>query len=174
MRVVRRITIHGIADIANESIGTVHVATFWRSGRTLFEHAPSRCQVSAQLVIPEQKQYRVEVCEDLLQQARNDLTFMSRIITGDENWNYGYDEENKPQSSYWKSLHSPRQKKAGQVRSAYSSFSLAFIRLCTVDSSDRITHTTAFDTPVVEHWLEREIAQCHHEGSTRPPQCGYF
>ena len=23
--------------------------------------------------------------------------------------------------------------------------------------TDRITHTTAFDTPVVEHWLEREI-----------------
>ena len=23
---------------------------------------------------------------------------------------------------------------------------------------DRITHTTAFVTPVVEHWLEREIA----------------
>ena len=29
----------------------------------------------------------------------------------------------------------------------------------------RITHTTAFVTPVVEHWLEREIAQwIHHEG----------
>ena len=24
------------------------------------------------------------------------------------------------------------------------------------------THTTAFVTPVVEHWLEREIAQCEH------------
>ena len=24
---------------------------------------------------------------------------------------------------------------------------------------DRIAHTTAFVTPVVEHWLEREIAQ---------------
>ena len=24
----------------------------------------------------------------------------------------------------------------------------------------RIQHTTAFVTPVVEHWLEREIAQC--------------
>ena len=23
--------------------------------------------------------------------------------------------------------------------------------------TDRITHTTAFVTPVVEHWLEREI-----------------
>ena len=25
--------------------------------------------------------------------------------------------------------------------------------------TDRITHTMAFVTPVVEHWLEREIAQ---------------
>ena len=25
--------------------------------------------------------------------------------------------------------------------------------------TDRITHTTVFVTPVVEHWLEREIAQ---------------
>ena len=32
--------------------------------------------------------------------------------------------------------------------------------------TDRIAHTTAFVTPVVEHWLEREIAQwVHHEGS---------
>ena len=25
--------------------------------------------------------------------------------------------------------------------------------------TDRMAHTTAFVTPVVEHWLEREIAQ---------------
>ena len=32
--------------------------------------------------------------------------------------------------------------------------------------TDRIIHTTAFVTPVVEHWLEREIAHwVHHEGS---------
>ena len=31
--------------------------------------------------------------------------------------------------------------------------------------TDRITHTMAFVTPVVDHWLEREIAQwVHHEG----------
>ena len=30
--------------------------------------------------------------------------------------------------------------------------------------TDRITHTMAFVTPVVEHWVEREIAQwVHHE-----------
>ena len=39
---------------------------------------------------------------------------------------------------------------------------------------DRIAHTTAFVTPVMEHWLEREIAQwvhthTHHEGSIRRP-----
>ena len=32
--------------------------------------------------------------------------------------------------------------------------------ICTIP--DRITHTTAFVTPVVEHWLEREIAQWVH------------
>ena len=31
--------------------------------------------------------------------------------------------------------------------------------------TDRTTHTTAFVTPVVEHWLKQEIAQwVHHEG----------
>ena len=33
---------------------------------------------------------------------------------------------------------------------------------------DRTAHTTAFVTPVMEHWLEQEIAQCVHlEGSFR-------
>ena len=36
--------------------------------------------------------------------------------------------------------------------------------------TDRIAHTTAFVTPVVEHWLEQEIVQwVHHEGSIRQP-----
>ena len=40
---------------------------------------------------------------------------------------------------------------------------------CTIP--DRIAHTTAFVTPVVEHWLEREIgSMCSpHEGSIRRP-----
>ena len=34
--------------------------------------------------------------------------------------------------------------------------------------TDRTTHTTAFVTPVVEHWLEREIAQWVHPMSVCP------
>ena len=42
--------------------------------------------------------------------------------------------------------------------------------ICTIP--DRITHTTAFVTPVVEHWLKREIAQWVHpmkDRSDDPP-----
>ena len=36
--------------------------------------------------------------------------------------------------------------------------------------TDKITHTMAFVTPVVEHWLEQEIDQwVRHEGSIRQP-----
>ena len=33
--------------------------------------------------------------------------------------------------------------------------------------TDKIRHTTAFVTPVVEHWLEREIAQWVHPMKNR-------
>ena len=38
--------------------------------------------------------------------------------------------------------------------------------------TDRITHTTAFVTPVVEHWLEREIAQWVHPMKDRSDRNG--
>ena len=38
--------------------------------------------------------------------------------------------------------------------------------------TDRITHTTAFVTPVVEHWLEREIAIVY--GSMYIPISNFF
>ena len=41
--------------------------------------------------------------------------------------------------------------------------------ICTIPQTV-IAHTTAFVTPVYEHWLEREIAQwVHHEGSFDDP-----
>ena len=50
------------------------------------------------------------------------------------------------------------------------SFRLAAMVLYMHYPTDRITHTTAFVTPVVQDWLEREIAQwVHHKGSTRRP-----
>ena len=38
---------------------------------------------------------------------------------------------------------------------------------------DRIAHTTSFVTPVVEHWLEREIAQWVHSMKDRSDNPSY-
>ena len=50
------------------------------------------------------------------------------------------------------------------------SFRLAATVLLYAPSTDRIAHTTAYITPVAEHWLEREITQwVHHERSIQRP-----
>ena len=41
-------------------------------------------------------------------------------------------------------------------------------------STDRIEHTTAFVTPVVEHWLQREIAQWVHTMKDRSDDPSYM
>jgi hypothetical protein len=46
----------------------------------------------------DQKQ-RVDVCTELCRLTSDNETFLSRTITGDESWVYGYDPEKKHQSS---------------------------------------------------------------------------
>jgi hypothetical protein len=84
-----------------------------------------------------QKQQCVSVWEELRQIATDDATFLSRVMTGDESWIYGYDPEAKQQSSQWENPNSPR---------ACSSFSLTSRGLFTNNSSwqakQSIPHTT--------------------------------
>ena len=65
-----------------------------------------------ELLTEQQKELCVEIAQDMLDCANNDLEFMKTIITGNETWVYGYDPESKFQSSQWKQLESPRPKKA--------------------------------------------------------------
>jgi histone-lysine N-methyltransferase SETMAR len=51
---------------------------------------------------------------------------LSRDITGDESWSYGYDPETKQQSSQWKSPNSQTPKKAQQVKSKVKSMLIIF------------------------------------------------
>ena len=66
------------------------------------------------LLKAKQKDNRVSVCTDLLDQAQNDANFMSSIITGDEYWVYGYDPETKQMSSQWST--STEESTAGEVQ----------------------------------------------------------
>jgi hypothetical protein len=84
--------------------------------------------ISPRILTADQKeqQQRVNVCEELCQITSNDTTCLSRVITGDESWTYGYDPETKQQSSEWKSPNSLRPEKVRQVKSKVNSVLIIF------------------------------------------------
>ena len=68
--------------------------------RVLTEELGMHCVAAKfvhRILTADQKQQRV-VCTELRQLASDDETFLSRVITGDESWVYGYDPETKQQS----------------------------------------------------------------------------
>ena len=69
------------------------------------------------LLLPEQKDHRAAVANDLIQTATNEPDFLKKVITADESWVYGYDLETKAQSSQWKSPGFPDLNKELQSRS---------------------------------------------------------
>lgn len=108
----RRITIREVSEDVGISFG---------SCQSIFSDVLGMKRVAAKFV-PKllnftQKQCRVEVAQDLLNECNNDPMLLKHIITGDETWVYGYDVETKTQSSQWKLPTEPRPKKARQVRS---------------------------------------------------------
>jgi len=110
LRQDRRRTIHDIAEEVGICYGICQ--------RVLTEELGMH-RVAAKFVprtlTADQKQQRV-VCTELRQLASDDVTFLSRVITGDESWVNGYNPETKQQSSQWKSPTSPRPKKARHVK----------------------------------------------------------
>ena len=79
------------------------------------------------LLLEDQRANRLDVCREMKDQLKTDPDFLSKIITGDESWCYGYDPETEQQSSQWKSASSPRpKKKARQVKSNVKTMLICF------------------------------------------------
>ena len=78
------------------------------------------------LLTEDQRNSRLTVCQDLKRELENDPNFLSRVITGDESWCYGYDPESKQASSQWKTPASPWPKKIRQVRSNVKTMLICF------------------------------------------------
>ncbi|UYV66476.1 hypothetical protein LAZ67_4001822 [Cordylochernes scorpioides] len=108
----RRITVREVAEDLNISIGLCH---------SIFINDLGMRRVAAKFVPKllncDQKQYRMNIANEMLDSVRDDPNLLQRVITGDEGWVYGYDVETKAQSYQWKLPHEPRPKKACQVRS---------------------------------------------------------
>ena len=64
-----------------------------------------------------QKQSRINIAQEMLTTFNDDTYLLKKVITGDQSWLYGYETENKDQSSQRKRTKEPRPKKALQVRS---------------------------------------------------------
>ena len=107
-----RRTINDIAAIVSVSYGTVKtiLTCDLNMQRVASKFVPRR-------LAPKQTERHVAIRQELRQCALDDPSFMSRVITGDESWVYGYDPETKQKSSQWKSPRSPRLKKARQSHS---------------------------------------------------------
>jgi len=117
----RHPTIGEVIMLVGISHGTCH--------KILTEDLKMRCVASKfvpRLPSVDQKQRRLDICLDLKENAANNPSFLSNVITGDETWVYAYDPETKSQSSQWKSPGSPQLKKARQVRSNIKSMLICF------------------------------------------------
>ena len=70
------------------------------------------------LLLPEPKERRAAVANDLIQTTSNELDFLRKVMAGDEPWVCGLcDPGRKAPWSQWKSPGSPGPKKVRQGRS---------------------------------------------------------
>ena len=60
---------------------------------------------------PEQKDWRIAACRDLIATADSDPDFFKKTVTGDETWCFAFDPTTKPQSVGWVGETSPWPKK---------------------------------------------------------------
>jgi len=77
---------------------------------------------------PEQKEIRMNICADILQNIENDAKVLENVITCDESWVFQYNPKSKGQSMHWKSRSSPRQKKVPQRKSKFKAMMILFFR----------------------------------------------
>ena len=64
------------------------------------------------LLTEDQRNNCLNVCYDLREQVINDPQILSKAVSRDETWCYGYDPETKQASSQYKTPTSPKPKKA--------------------------------------------------------------
>jgi len=78
------------------------------------------------LLTRDQKNTCLTLCQELKNQIESDPNSLSKVITGDESWCYGYNPETKQALSQWKTPTSPRPKETRQVRSNVKTMLIVF------------------------------------------------
>ena len=93
----RRVTVRFVAEALRISYGSAEeiLTTNLRMKKVSARWVP-------RMLTPEQKQFRVQISQQLLQRFRADPDdFLSRLVTQDETWIHHFDPESKRQSLQW-------------------------------------------------------------------------
>jgi len=93
----RRLSIRAVAEFINITKETV---------RQILHKKKVCSEMVPRLLTPEQKEIRMNICADILQNTENDPNFLENVITCNESWFFQYDPENKHQSMHWKAKES--------------------------------------------------------------------
>ena len=107
VRTDRRFTVQMIAEELS-----INKDTVWSIITENLEMRKVCAKMVPKLLSVDQKQQR-----DIIECLEDDPDLLGRVITGDESWIFEYDPETKWQSPQWKSLTSPRPKKARMSKS---------------------------------------------------------
>ena len=133
MRANQRLTVRELAEECGILVGSCHhiLTEELKMHRVAAEFVP-------RLMTSDQQGHCVQGCQGLLDHSENDKEFLSKILTGDESWVYGYEVETKVQSSQWTSKTSPRPKNSSpssiQNQGAAHSFFLMLVELSTTST----------------------------------------
>jgi len=74
----------------------------------------------------DQMECRKMIAGDLFEKSTQDLTFLTKIVTGDESWVFAYDPEIRVHSTEWHTSSSPRPKKSRLIKSKEKVMLIAF------------------------------------------------
>ena len=122
----RRLTVRMVEDELGMNGGIITDMGIWRIITQNLGMRKICAKMVLRLLKEGQKERRVQVCQDILEQLETEPNLLKRVVTGDESWIFEYDPLTKRQSLEWKSALSPRPKKARVFKSKTKAMLIAF------------------------------------------------
>ena len=146
----RRLNVRMIADELGMNSERV-----WRIFTEDLEMRKICAKMVPRLLNEGQKQWHVQVCQDILEQLEIEPNLLKRVVTGDESWIFEYDPLTKRQSPEWKSALSPRPKKARVFKSKTKVMLIAFFDVHEIVHAEFLPQGQTINSHVYKNILRR-------------------
>ena len=115
------------------------------------------------LLNDDQKERRLQVCQDITERLQTEPHLLRRVITGDETWIFEYDPETKCQRCQWKSQTSLRPKKARQSKSKTKVMLITFFDVRSIIHSEFLPQGQTINQQVYKEILQILFCSVHEK-----------